>query len=84
MTTTNHTSAVAEFLDHVETDAESRVRLAAAADSAAVTALAAELGYHFAAEEYDAHLDRMLDDFAQVPGSISMSGPAQCPSRWPT
>lgn len=80
----NSITEVTRFMTNLAGDAAMRQRFAALEDNGAVLSMARSMGFEFSEAEYETYLDSVLVGLDDAPGTARMSGPSQCPSKWPT
>jgi hypothetical protein len=77
-------SEVIQFWKSIDSNPEQRKKFSALGTNSEIVVFAKSLGYNFSLDEYEKEVASSLN-LDQISGGLSAdSGPAQCPTTWPT
>lgn len=78
-------SKVIEFWEKIDSDSNLQKEFKSYETNLEIIDFAQRIGYNFTIEDYEKELERSLDLDKISGGAAALdSGPAQCPSSWPT
>ena len=77
-------AVIKDFISTVNSDNELKMELAKLERNEDIANFAAKMDFQFSGKDYEEYLKHLIGSFEEETSSAAMSGPVQCPSRWPT